>query len=55
MKAEWLYGYRVVVSVSVVYAAITDWELRLPATAQYHKKGLCAAYCWPGKRPKFKM
>ena len=39
MKNRWLYGYRMFVSVPVVYPSdyMADWELRLTATAQRHK------------------
>lgn len=43
-KTEWLYGYPVVLSVSVVYRVIADGEPRLLAAARDHKKGVSVAY-----------
>ena len=44
LKTERLYGYRMVVNVSVVHPhdPMPDWELQLFATAQHHEGEL---YC----------
>ena len=42
-KTEWLYGYRMAVSVLAVSPRdnVLDWELRLPALAQHHERVSC--------------
>lgn len=41
-KTEWLSGYQMVISVSVVYPheLVADWELQLAAAAQHHERVL---------------
>lgn len=37
---EWLFGYRMVLSVLAVYLhdGVADWELQLPASVQHHER-----------------
>ena len=53
VKKEWLSGYRMDVSVSVVYSddLMADWELPLPSITRED----CTTHQRPRKRSKFKI